>query len=129
MKRFKSIAVAACAILMAAAYIMPVPQVSAASASMSIAPKKNYVIEPGKSVKDKLTIRNLDNNQELNLTLRVVDFTFTDDGGTPKLFLAEDAPQTTWSLKPFMTVPKTVTIPPKGTKTLDMSVSIPAWNF
>jgi hypothetical protein len=126
MKRFKSIAVAACAILMAAAYIMPVPQVSAASASMSIAPKKNYVIEPGKSVKDKLTIRNLDNNQELNLTLRVVDFTFTDDGGTPKLFLAEDAPQTTWSLKPFMTVPKTVTIPPKGTKTLDMSVSIPA---
>lgn len=102
------------------------PMVSADSASLSIAPKKNYVVEPGKSVKDKLTIRNLDTVDTLNLSLRVVDFTFTDDGGTPKLFLAEDAPQTTWSLKPFLTVPKTVTIEPRQSKTVDMSVSIPA---
>jgi len=118
---------AAFAVLIAVGYIMPAQPVSAvSSASLSIMPKKNYTVEPGKSVKDKLTIRNLDSKEPLELSLRVVDFTFTDDGGTPKLMLAEDAPQTTWSLKPFLTVPKTVTIPAKGSKTLDMSVSIPA---
>jgi hypothetical protein len=127
MKRFKSIFMAAFAVLIAVGYITPALPVSAASsASLSIMPKKNYTVEPGKSVKDKLTIRNLDDKQSLELSLRVVDFTFTDDGGTPKLMLAEDAPQTTWSLKPFLTVPKTVSIPPKSSKTLDMSVSMPA---
>ncbi len=127
MKRFKSIFMAAIAVLVGAAYVMPALPVSAqSSASLSIVPKKNYTIEAGKSVKDKLTIRNLDKNVPLQLTLRVVDFTFTDDGGAPKLMLAEDAPQTAWSLKPFLTVPKTVTVEPKSSKTLDMSVAVPA---
>lgn len=126
MKRFKGIVVASFAVLMAAAYILPAVPVSAqSSAALSIVPKKNYTIEAGKSIKDTLLIRNLDRERPLELTLRVVDFTFTDDGGTPKLMLAEDAPQTTWSLKPFMKVPKNVTIPPSSSKTLDMSVAIP----
>lgn len=127
MTRFKSIAVAAFAALIAATYIIPALPVSAASsAALSIVPKKNYTVEAGKSIKDTLVVRNLDAKVPLQLTLRVVDFTFTDDGGTPKLMLAEDAPQTTWSLKPFLTVPKTVTIDPNASKTLDMSVSVPA---
>ena len=108
------------------AHIVFAAESTGSSASLSIAPKKTYVIDPGQSVKDKLTIRNLDSNSSLELTLRVVDFTFTNNGGTPKLFLAEDAPQTTWSLKPFLKVPDSVTIPPNGSKTLDMSVSVPA---
>lgn len=127
MKRFISIFVATFVLVVAAASTMPAQSVSAASsASLSIVPKKNYVIEPGKSVNDKFTIRNLDSSQPLELNLRVVDFTFTDDGGTPKLMLAADAPQTTWSLKPFLTIPQTVTIAPSSSKTLDMSVKIPA---
>lgn len=127
MKRFKSIAIAGFAALIAATYIIPaLPASAASSAALSIVPKKNYTVEPGKSVKDTLVIRNLDDNEPLELSLRIVDFTFTDDGGTPKLMLAEDAPQTTWSLKPFLTVPKNVVIPPKGSKTVDMSVSVPA---
>lgn len=127
MKRFKSIVIAAFAVFVAVASVAPALDVSAASsASLSIAPKKNYVIDPGQTIKDTLVIRNLDSNSALELTLRVVDFTFTDDGGTPKIFLAEDAPQTTWSLKPFLTLPKTVIIPARGSKTLDMSVAIPA---
>ncbi len=131
MKRFKSFMVAALAVLVTVSGAWSATVVSAAdapatSASLSIAPKKNYVIEPGKTVDDKLTIRNLDKNSSLALTLRVVDFTFTNDGGTPKLFLDPDAPQTTWSLKPFMKIPTTTTVPAGGTKTLDMSVSIPA---
>lgn len=129
MKRLKSIIMAALAVVVGAMYALPTPPALAqtpGSAALSIVPKKNYLIEPGKDVKDKLTIRNLDTAFDLQLTLRVVDFTYTDDSGTPKLFLAEDAPQTTWSLKPFMTVPTSVTIPKGGSKTLDMRVAIPA---
>jgi hypothetical protein len=127
MKHFKSVILAACAVFVAAALTLPSAPVSAqSSAALGIAPKKNYLVEPGKSVQDKLTIRNLDNSQPLQLTLRVVDFTFTDDGGTPKLFMDPNAEQTTWSLRPFLTVPKTVTIPKGGSKSLDMSVAIPA---
>lgn len=121
---------AALAALVTVAVIPTLPASAAtgdsSSASLSIVPKKNYVIEPGKSIQDKLSIRNLDSSSPLTLSLRVVDFTFTDQGGTPKLFLAQDAPQTTWSLKPFLKVPSSVTIPPSGSKTLDMSVAIPA---
>ena len=93
---------AACAVLIGVASVVPaLPAAAQGSASLSIVPKKNYTIEPGKSVSDKLTIRNLDSQAPLILSLRLVDFSFNDDTGTPKLMLAEDAPQTTWSLKPF----------------------------
>lgn len=127
LKRLKSIVLSALALTLVAAYALP-PQSAFAegSSSLSIVPKKNYIVEPGKSVKDKLTIHNIDRNSELELNLRVIDFSFTDDGGTPKLMLDPKAEQTTWSLKPFLTVPETVTIPPSSSKTLNMSVSIPA---
>lgn len=96
------------------------------SAALSIVPRKNYTIEAGKSINDTLTIRNIDTESTLFLSLRVVDFSFLDDSGAPKLMLDEDAPQTTWSLKPFMTVPKSVSIPPNSSQTLDMNVTIPA---
>lgn len=127
MKYLKRIITATCAAVVAVALAIPSLPVSAqTSASLSIVPKKNYVIEPGKTVNDKLTIRNIDGSSDLQLTLRVVDFTFTDDGGTPKLFLDPNAPRTTWSLKPFMKVPEKVTVPKGSSKTLDMSVAIPA---
>lgn len=130
MKRFKSIALAALAVVMAVGVLVPALSTSNAaaegSASLSITPKKNYVIEPGKSVDDTFTIRNLDSSQPLEMTLRVIDFTFTDNGGTPKLFLDANAPQTTWSLKPYMTVPKSVTIGAGQSKTLKLNVTIPA---
>lgn len=127
MKRFKSTILAALAVVIAGAYALPaLPVAAQSSAALSITPKKNYTIEAGKSIKDKLTIRNLDNDKTLDLTLRVVDFTFNDDGGTPKLMLAEDAPQTTWSLRSFVTIPKSVKVAPGQSKTVDMNIAIPA---
>ncbi|MDB5160545.1 MAG: hypothetical protein JWO99_808 [Candidatus Saccharibacteria bacterium] len=127
MKRFKGIVLVVVAMLLGATYLLPALSANAqSSASLSIVPKKNYVIEPGKSVKDTIVIRNLDSVQPLELSLRVVDFTFTDDGGTPKLMLDESAPQTTWSLRPFLTVPQNVSIPPSSSQTLNISVAIPA---
>lgn len=127
MKRFKGLVVVACAVFVAISAFLPaLPAAAQSSASLSIVPRKNYTVESGKSIRDTLTIRNLDTTRPLTLNLRVVDFTFTDDGGVPQLMLAEDAPQTTWSMKPFLTVPKSVTIDANSSETLDMSVAIPS---
>lgn len=126
MKRLKSLLIAVCAVAVTVAGLTGGTSSAApSSAALSIVPKKTYTVEPGKTVDDTLLIRNIDSNKPLELSLRVVDFTFEDDGGTPKLMLAEDAPQTAWSVKPYLTVPKNVTIPANGSKTLDMSVAIP----
>lgn len=124
MKRFKSIILAALAVLVVSAYI-PVGSASAQSASLSIAPKKNYVIDPGETVKDKLSIRNIDANGALDLNLRVVDFTYTDDTGTPKLSFDETLEPTTWSLKPYLKIPESTSIKPGSSQSLDISVTIP----
>ena len=126
MKYNKLFTVVAFAVLAACALVLPGVSASAVtSSSLSLVPKKNYVIEPGKSVKDKLVIRNLDKTAELELTLRVVDFTYTDDSGTPKLMLDPKAEPTPWSLRSYMTVPKSVTIPAGQSKSVDMKVEIP----
>lgn len=130
MKRFKSIKLVVAAFLILAAYTLPTlpanAQSDGSSASLSIAPKKNYVIEPGKSVDDTLMIRNIDSTSSLQLNLRVVDFSYTDSTGTPKLLLDPNAAQTTWSAKPFLKVPKSVNIEPGGTAVLDISAAVPA---
>ncbi len=128
MKRLKSIVLAVSVAVVSVGWLLTggVPSAQAqGSAALGIVPKKNYTIEPGKTVNDTLLIRNLDSKLELNLSLRVIDFTYTDDGGTPKLMLAEDAPQTVWSLKSFLKLPKSLTIEPGGSKTIDMSIAIP----
>ncbi len=127
MKQFKRIIALVLVLATTISYaLIPASSTSAVSSSaLSIPPKKNYVIDPGKTVKDKLTISNLDSNAELDLSLRVIDFTFNGNDGTPKLMLDPKAPQTTWSLKSQLTVPQSVSIPPGQTKTLDMSVTIP----
>ncbi len=127
MDRLKNIMLVVFATVLTVSIGAPVANVAAeGSAALSIVPKKNYTVEPGKSVDDTLTIRNLDHDKSLFLNLRVIDFTYTNDGGTPKLMLDEDAPQTTWSLKPFLTVPKKVSIEPGASQTVDMNVAIPS---
>ena len=126
MKHFKSLVLAAFAAVLTVTSLSPALPAYADSSALSITPKKNYLIEPGKSVDDTLTIRNMDSLSELNLSLRVVDFSYTDETGTPKLYLDQNAPQTTWSLKDNISLPKEVTIPAGESKTLDMKVAIPA---
>ncbi len=127
MNRLKAVALIACATVLAVTSVIYFsPGLSAQSASLTLTTKKNYTIEPGKSINDTLVIRNNDKEDALDLTLRVVDFSYTDDSGAPKLMMAEDAPQTTWSLKPFMSVPESVSIEPGESRTLDMSIEIPA---
>lgn len=95
------------------------------SSGLSITPRKNYTIKPGQTITDKLTVGNLDNNNALTVTLRMIDFTFTDQSGTPKLSIAADAPLTPWSLKPFTTLPQTLHVPPGGSESVEYSITIP----
>ncbi len=125
-KRLKSVAlVVSAAVITVTCFVIPNNASAQGSAALSIAPRKNYTIEAGKTVNDTLIIRNQDEEQPLNLTLRVVDFSYTDDSGAPELMMDEDAPQTTWSLKPFLEVPQSVTIAPNSSETVDISVTIP----
>ena len=127
MNRLKSImlAVLAVTVVVGLTLTSTLPVQAQGSAALSISPRKDYTIEPGRGVSDTLTIRNLDNDRDLFLSLRTVDFTYTDDGGTPKLMLAEDAPQTTWSLNPFLKMPEFVTVEPGGSATVDIDITIP----
>lgn len=95
------------------------------SSGLSIEPRKNYTINPGQTIKDKLVVTNLDRTNGLALSLRMIDFTYTDQSGTPKLFLAANHPDTTWSLKPYTTLPSSVTMGPSATQSINYSISIP----
>lgn len=127
MKRIKSIVMAALVMLATATSVLTTLPASAdnSSASLSIAPKKQYVIKPGQSVKDTLEISNLDDSASLQLSMQVVDFSYTDNSGTPKLLLKGEA-QTPWSLKSFIDLPQTETIAPGKTVSVPMSISVPS---
>src|SRR5581483_3797482 len=106
MKRILTLLGAAFMVL--AVVITAVPASAATSQSstgLSINPRKNLVVAPGQTIKDNLIVGNLSHSANLNISLKVVDFTFYNNSGTPKLFLAKNAPQTTWSIKPFIHLP------------------------
>ena len=126
MKHFRSVMFATLAILMGALAIIPADAVSAvSSSSLSIAPKKEYEISAGKSVHDTINISNVDNANDLDLSLRVIDFSYTNNGGTPKLMMDKNEPLTTWSLREYMKVPQRVTIPAGESKQVDLDIAIP----
>lgn len=128
MKRISGYFSAALAVLVLAVGLLPgvvSAAPSAGSSGLSIQPRKNYIIKPGESITDKLTIGNLDRTQDLSLSLRMIDFTYSDQSGTPKLSLAENAPQMPWSLKSFAKLPQDITIPAGTSKTVEYSLTIP----
>ncbi|HSX43196.1 MAG TPA: hypothetical protein VLF59_03860 [Candidatus Saccharimonadales bacterium] len=130
MKRFSGYLGAALAVLFMAISVLPAsaatPQSSTGtSAGLSITPRKNYTINPGETVTDKLVIGNLDHVDDLHLTLRMIDFTYTNQSGTPKLNLAQNAERTPWSLRSFTNLPKAVDIAAGETKTINYTITIP----
>lgn len=103
-----------------------VGSISAQSKGLGITPRRDLVVEPGKSVTDQVSVNNLNKEQDLNLTLQVIDFGAQDETGTPALKLDPNAAQTPWSLKPFIDAPKNITVAPGKTEVVKFTVSIPA---
>jgi hypothetical protein len=127
MKRLSSFISAALTVLLLAVSVIPASAATSpdASSGLSIEPRKNYTISPGQTVTDKLTISNLDSISGLYLSLRMIDFSYTDQSGTPKLFLAQNAPQTPWSIKPYTTLPKSLNLGPGASETINYSITMP----
>ena len=126
MKRFSRYLSAALAVLLLAVYVMPTSAATPPSSSgLSITPKKNYIINPGQTIKDKLTVGNLDKTADLHVSLRMIDFTYMNQSGTPKLSIDQNASPTPWSLRSFTTLPKGLDIPAGGSKTVEYSITIP----
>lgn len=126
MNRLKSTVLVFFAAVVAVSMLLVPGQVGAqGSAALSIAPRKDYSIEPGKSISDTLLVRNQDNEKPLNLFLRVIDFSFNDDSGAPKLILDQGVSPTEESLRSFLKVPETVTIKPGESANIDLTIDIP----
>ena len=125
MKRFLSITVAALvAVVTIGSSFGGVA--SAQSRGLGITPRRDLVIQPGKSVTDQVTVNNLNNSEPLNLSLEIVDFGAQDETGTPALELDPEADQTPWSLKPFIKAPTSLTVAPGESEVVKFTVTIPA---
>ncbi len=98
---------------------------NAQSAALTISPRRDLQLKPGESVTDQLYIQNPLNDQEITLSLELVDFGAKDETGTPALRLGENEPQTAWSAKPFLDLPERVTLGPSETLYVDYTASIP----
>lgn len=114
------------ALLVVSLALLTTTSVGAQSNGLGISPRKDFTVEPGKTVNDTLYIRNLSISQDLQVGIRIVDFGAANETGTPTLQVKEDLPQTPWSLKPFMKVPASVKIPAGKSANVPVSVTIPA---
>jgi hypothetical protein len=98
---------------------------NAQSTGLGINPRKDLTVEPGKTVSDQLYISNLNSKVNTRVTLNIIDFKANGETGTPALQLDANAPQTPWSLKPFIKAPKTVELKAGESKYVPFSVTIP----
>ena len=116
----------AIALIVAAVALFTVSSATAAQSNgLGVSPRKDFTVQPGKSITDTLYISNLSLNQDLQVNIRLVDFGAANETGTPALQLAENAPQTPWSLKPFVKVQNTVRIAAGKSANVPITVTIP----
>ena len=100
--------------------------VHAQSNGLGVSPRKDYTVQPGKSVNDTIYISNLSLTQDLQVNLQVIDFGAQNETGAPALELGENAPQTPWSLKPFIKLPSNVQIAAGRSTYIPVTITIPA---
>lgn len=99
--------------------------VSAQSTGVGINPRVDHTIRPGEIATGRLMVSNLNRSQPLTVNVKIVDFSAYDETGTPKLLTAENAEQTAWSLKPYLSLPSKVDVAAGETKHIDYSIKIP----
>ncbi|HSH55426.1 MAG TPA: hypothetical protein VK983_01210 [Candidatus Limnocylindrales bacterium] len=120
----KRITVTALSILVLMLSAMPSGSVSAASNSLGVNPRRDYVVKAGDELTETLVVSNLSKTEDLNITVRIVDFEAKDQTGSPSLLLKRQEP-TRWSLKPYITLPKTVTVAAGKSTDVPFTITIP----
>jgi hypothetical protein len=110
--------------IIGSAFVTSAP-VSAQSNGLGVTPKISLLSKPGGSISDNLRVTNLSNTQPLNLKVTLVDFRPINESGTPQLLQDPNAPLTPWSLKPYISIPELVNIPPGQAKNVPFTIKFP----
>ena len=100
-------------------------QVNAQSTGLAINPRLDFSIRPGESQSASFYLSNLNKELPAKVQLNVTDFKASGETGIPSLITREDAPQTPWSLKPFLDAPKIVELEPGESKYVPVTIKIP----
>jgi hypothetical protein len=117
----------ALSLIMAAVTLLTITNVQAQSSNgLGITPRKDYTVQPGRTVNDTLYISNLSLRQDLLVNIRLIEFGAKDETGTPALQLDNNSPQPPWSLKPFIKVQNNVRVDAGKSANIPVSVTIPA---
>jgi hypothetical protein len=97
---------------------------AATSNSLGINPRRDYTVKSGEKLQDTLYVSNLSKTEDLYITIHTIDFGPKDETGAPALMLKATTP-TRWSLKPYLTIPPTVTIAAGKSISIPFSIAIP----
>jgi hypothetical protein len=97
---------------------------SAASNAVGVNPRRDYNIAPGGKVEDTLFVSNLNKDESLTVKIETIDFSAQNETGSPALMVNRSEP-TTWSLKPYLRLPATSTIPAGKSIEIPFTVDIP----
>ncbi|HET9850473.1 MAG TPA: hypothetical protein VFP35_02505 [Candidatus Saccharimonadales bacterium] len=98
----------------------------AQSNGLGVTPKQSYTMTAGQTASNSLFLSNLNKSESLTVHISVVDFEAQNQTGAAKLLQASDQPQTPWSLKPYLTIPDVVTVPPGQSTQVPFTVKLPA---
>ncbi len=121
-KLFRLLAVTA---VLAGFVFVQLGSVSGQSNALAIQPRKDYNLQPGRSVSDTLTVTNRHQTEPLNLSLRIVDFQAQDESGSP-LLMRNSTERTAWSLKNYIQLPDQITINPNETIRVPITIEMPS---
>lgn len=102
------------------------PRVYAQSTGLAITPRYDVNIDAGNEQSGTLYVSNLNKNVPLKARLMVIDFQSKGETGTPALNLDETANPTPWSLRPFLSLPETITVDPGAEQYVPFTIKIPA---
>lgn len=97
----------------------------AQSNGLGVTPRVSLTSRPGGTIRDSLRVSNLSSNQPLNLRVNIIDFRPAGETGTPQLIRDPNAEQTPWSLKPFLTIPETFTVPAGQSANVPFTIKFP----
>lgn len=100
-------------------------QIFAQSNGLGVTPRISLTSRPGGVIRDSLRVSNLSSNQPLNLKVNVIDFRPSGEAGTPQLIRDANASPTPWSLRPFLTIPETFTVPAGQSANVPFTIRFP----
>lgn len=111
-------------LLMIAGITLAPMQAFATSNGLGVNPRRDYTIKPGETVNDSLVVNNLNKTDALYATVRVLDFSASDESGAPKLLLKQQEP-TRWSLRPYLTIASNVPVPAGKSVSVPFKITMP----